>query len=147
MKKSHPKKQIHKIAHKETASPVISFQNIFIISGFITVLVIVFVITHKRAVLHSVQGIAIVKGLYNEAIIPLPSIPNAVAFNIYYDQANTSTVHFTHAVRNIPATTTDYTIQYLKKNMTYQYQISAIDNQGKEVWFSPITPITNEQGM
>lgn len=142
-KKTHPKKQIHKIAHKETTKPVISSSSLIIISGFISVLAVVFVIANKGTVMHSVQGTAIIRGMFNEATISLPHIPNAVAYNIYYGEKQP----FTHAVRKIPPTVTTYTIQYLKKNVSYSYQISAINTQGREFWFSPVTSVTDTQGM
>lgn len=143
------KKQTHKITHTKVTKPLLPSKIVVISGTFFAVIMGVFIVFNKRTVAQSVQGVAIVKGMFAEATLSLPPIAGAIAYNIYYDQ--TSSVKFTHAVRQISGNMTSYTIQYLKKGVSYKYMVSAIgfDIHGnkKEIWFSPITQITNVQGM
>jgi len=84
-------------------------------------------------------------GLFNQATVSLPPVPNAASYNIYYRQTGEQT--FTNAVRNIPLSVHNYTISDLKKGVNYEYQISAVNSDGKEIYFSDIKPITDLQSM
>lgn len=59
---------------------------------------------------------------------------NAVAgakyYNIYYKEAGDK--KFTHSVRRLPQNTTSYTISSLKNGVTYWYDVSALNEAGKE---------------
>lgn len=137
------KKQTHRTSHSKTVKPLIPSKIVIISSTFFAVLLTVVVIANKRTVEQSVQGAAIVKGLFAEATVSLPQVSGASTYNIYYGE----TLPFTHAVRNIPADMTTYTIQYLKKGVDYQYRVSGVNPQGREIWFSQVVPLTNIQGM
>jgi hypothetical protein len=137
------KKQAQKLSYARKPKPLMPSKLVIISSTVFAVLVAVVIVTNKRAVEQSVQGVAIVKGMFAEATITFPQIPGASAYNIYYGDS----VPFTHAVRKIPASMATYTIQYLKKGVNYQYKISAVDIQGKEIWFSQVTPMRDIQGM
>ena len=84
-------------------------------------------------------------GLFNQAVVAIPSVPNAASYNIYYGQVGEQT--FTNAVRNIPTNVTNYTISDLKKGVNYQYRVAAVDKNGKEFLFSAVKPLTNLQPM
>src|SRR5579859_1717217 len=144
MRKKFRKKQ----THKTTKIPIAS-NRIIIISTCVAVIMAAFIIIDRRSLQQSVQGIQIIKGMYNESTISWPLIPGAVGYNIYYGQK--SDLQFSHAVRDIPATAASYTIQYLKKGVNYEYRVSAIglDKQGNktETWFSARTAMLPIQGM
>ena len=84
-------------------------------------------------------------GLFDQATVSLPPVPNAAAYNIYYGQEGTDT--FTNAVRDIPPNISQYTLSYLKKGVKYDYRVAALDQNDKEFYFSPTEPLTNLQGM
>lgn len=106
---------------------------------------LVVALSHRRALTQTVAGISIAKGFFAQATIPLPSIPGASAYNIYYwDQVHPGAVN---AVRNISSNISSYTISYLKKNTQYEYKISAIDWTDNEFWWSPVSDVANIVSM
>ncbi len=85
------------------------------------------------------------QGLFDQATVSLPPVPNAASYNIYYRQVGEQS--FSNAVRNIQPSVTTYTISYLKKGVNYEYQYSAVDKNGKEFLFSDLKPLTDLQPM
>lgn len=142
-RKTHPTTSIRGKRH------VVPGLRIFFISTSVAVVVALFISFNKPAIKQSVQGIAIVKGTYNEAMVSWQPVAGAVSYNIYYGL--TTDKKFTNAVRQIPATATSYTIQYLKKNVNYTYKVSAVglDIHGNktETWFSDSLPLIKIQSM
>ncbi|HSW88762.1 MAG TPA: fibronectin type III domain-containing protein [Candidatus Saccharimonadales bacterium] len=145
-----------KVKKKAYATPsirgkrhIIPALRIFFISTSVAAVVALFISFNKPAIKQSVQGISVVKGMYNEGMVSWQPVAGAVSYNIYYGLATDAS--FTNSVREIPADATSYTIQYLKRDANYKYQVSAVgvDIYGNktETWFSPITPLTNIQGM
>ncbi len=79
------------------------------------------------------------------AITPTPShtakakvmkqgVLGAKAYNNYYKE--TGDKKFTHSVRRLPQNFNDFTISSLKSGVGYSYVISALNENGKEFWFS-----------
>jgi len=121
---------------------IVSFNRTVIITTSLVVLLIVITgFLNKRTVVRSVAGVSIVRGIFSQATIPLPQLQEVTSYNIYYKQTSDKT--FTHAVRNIPANVTSYTISYLRKGVAYQYEVSAVGPGGAEFWFSGVKPLTN----
>jgi hypothetical protein len=147
--KKKTKRQVHKTVSHRTTKPVLPSGRIIVISSFFSVLLAIVLIANKGSVKGVVLGTAIVRGVFNQATISWPPYPWATGYNIYYGQ--TGSAKFTSAVRNLPSTVTSYTIQALTKGVNYKYQISAlgqdIHGNTKEVWFSPVTVITNARAM
>lgn len=100
---------------------------------------------NRHSVVGAVAGAQIMNGLFDQATVPLPPVPQAAAYNIYYGQEGTG--ELTNAVRDIPPNVHQYTLSYLKKGVKYDYRISALDSNDKEFYFSPTEPLTNLQGM
>lgn len=71
---------------------------------------------------------------FNQAVVMWKSVNGAKYYNIYYKE--TGQQKYTHAVRNLPSSSTMYTIGFLKKGVTYWYTLSAVDYNGKEFWMS-----------
>ncbi len=121
-----------------------SWQRITVVISGIALFLVILTPLH-RPVVNSVLGVSIVKGMYQESVVPLPKVSGAVKYNIYYKSSADST--FVNAVRNVNPRLVDYTITYLKMNTGYQYKISAVNNKGAEFWWSPTTNMTNLQSM
>ncbi|HSW96664.1 MAG TPA: fibronectin type III domain-containing protein [Candidatus Saccharimonadales bacterium] len=147
--KKNVKKNVARKSSLRGKRHIVPALRIFFISTSVAAVVALFVSFNKPAIKQSVQGISIVKGMYNEGMVSWQPVAGAVSYNIYYGLTTDAT--FTNSVREIPADATSYTIQYLKKDTNYTYQVSAVgvDIYGNktETWFSPITPLTNMQGM
>lgn len=148
--KKHLKKRRLQVHHHRKRSGLgalfgFNFNRIIIIGICIVLLMSVFIIANKRTVAREVAGISIMKGLWNEATIQLPQINGVNSYNVYYKAVSDPT--FIHAARNIPATSTYYTLSYLRKGTLYEYRVSAVDNTGTEIWFSDIKQVTNTQSM
>lgn len=62
------------------------------------------------------------------------SVNGANSYNLYFKESGEKM--YTHAVAGLPSNASSYTIQYLKSNVTYVYTIAAVDNGGKEFWWS-----------
>ncbi len=61
-------------------------------------------------------------------------MPWARYYNIYYKEFGDK--NYKHSVPNIPSNATSYTITHLKRGVTYWYSITAVDQSGKEIWFT-----------
>ena len=136
-----------KSAHHIARQPVYSYSRLTIISGLSVLLLIFgFLSVNKHTISQSVAGASIFNPmLYTQGTVSWSSINGAKAYNIYY-KATGETI-FSNAVRNLPATMTTYHISYLKKNVSYQYRISALNYSGREFWWSDILPITTISSM
>ncbi len=140
MKKKAPKKFTRRIK-----SPLVSRTKIIYI-GFFAVLVFGFMVIFDRPVMRqAVQGMSITRSFYQQAVVALPGIDGAVAYNIYYKSTADET--FVNSVRKIPATVQFYTISYLKSGVSYEYKISAVNSEGSEFWMSPVGKITGATQM
>ena len=143
------KKKVRKVAQKAKKIRISHIKIVYI--GFLVVLVLVLVlgflaiVNNKPVMRQAVQGMSITRSLYSQSIIALPSINGAVAYNIYYKSVSDKT--FIHSVRKIPATVRFYTISYLKRGVSYEYQVSAVNFEGREFWLSPVEKITNSTQM
>ena len=132
-------------SHASSSNQTLVFRRIVIISACLVMVVGIFATFNRGAASQAVAGASITQGLFNQATISLPSIPNATGYNIYYKQSGASQFS-SNAVRNIPPSVHSYLVSYLKKGVTYQYTEAAIVD-GKEVDFTPVTTITDLQSM
>ena len=140
-KKTAPKKSTARKTVKRTAPYSTSwasssnqsfiFRRIVIISACVVLFVGVIAAVDRPAARQAVQGVSIMAGLYDQATIELPTVPDAKSFNIYYGPAGQDP--FTNAVRNIQPDVQSYTISDLKKGVTYQYYYVYVNAQGAEV--------------
>lgn len=71
---------------------------------------------------------------YSWAKVMWNSAPGAKWYNIYYKESGDK--KWTHAVRRLPWNATSYTINYLKRGTVYWYNVSALNDAGKEYWWS-----------
>lgn len=78
----------------------------------------------------SVLGVA--TSAYISKNIAWNSVPGAVGYNIYFKTDKEG--RYTNAVRNLPASYRNYTINYLLKSKKYQYEVKAYEFSGKEFW-------------
>jgi hypothetical protein len=116
--------------------------------GFIVFVLLVLggiIAWQRHAVLRSIAGTSIVRGMYSQATIALPKTSGAVSYNIYYGEKAKN--DFPFSVRNIPANNSSYHIAYLKKDTKYQYKISALNKAGEEIWWSKVQPIPATEAM
>jgi len=149
-KKTAPKKTTGKTVKRTTPRPLsgnqaVFFRRIVIISACLVLVVGIAVSFNKGAASRAVAGVSIMQGLFDQATVPLPPVPGAVSYNIYYRQ--TGEQNFSNAVRNIPPNVTIYTISYLKIGVNYEYRYAAVDKDGEEFQFSNVKPLTNLQPM
>lgn len=80
---------------------------------------------------------------FSQTTIVLPNVPGAVSFNIYYKETSAKT--FNHASRGISPSDKTHKIRFLKKNVKYQYKISALDANGQEFWWSTIRLMSTQR--
>ncbi len=71
---------------------------------------------------------------YRTATISWKRVAGASGYNIYYKQP--SDKKYAYSVISLPASSTSYDINYLKKNQSYQYVVKAFDLSGNEFWSS-----------
>ncbi len=71
---------------------------------------------------------------FGSGVVSWNTVSGAAGYNIYYKQQNEGV--YTHAVRDLPSTSTRYTITFLKKSTGYKCIVTAYDSSGKECWFS-----------
>jgi hypothetical protein len=160
MKKRTVKKAASKISSKRVTRPVsrrksygsadytgvpVFFRRFIIITPIVLFVIGLVSVLVQKPMTQEVAGISVFRGMFGQASVDLPNIPQAVSYNVYYKPENMNA--FTNAARDIPTTATTYLISYLKKDTAYQYRISAVDNTGAEFWFSPVLPLTNIQSM
>ncbi len=136
---SHPK------STTRPRKPVQNTTRIIYIGFGIVLFVFGFVFTNRHQITKSVAGVSIMRGVFAEATVQLPRLPGAVSYNIYYRKSGDHT--FTSAVRNISPETSSYIISYLRKGVSYEYQVSAENDKGSEFWFSSVEPLTPLRSM
>lgn len=134
-----PKKVTKKTTKPVLAVQPIFFQRIIVITTSLVLVVAAIAFMNRQNVNSAVAGTSIMRGSYLQSTVTLPTVTNAVAYNIYYKQSGKN---FTNAVRNIPLNVHTYTISYLKKNTQYEYRIAALDATGKEFYFSNTKPLS-----
>jgi hypothetical protein len=144
-KKAAPIKTVKRTTPKKSTEQSLFFRRIVIISACLVLFVGIAAILNKGAASQAVAGMSIMQGLFDQATVPIPSVPNAVSYNIYYGQSGVP--GFSNAVRHIPSNVTSYTISYLKKDVDYDYRIAAVDKNGKEFLFTAVDPLINLQPM
>src|SRR6266702_1427437 len=104
-KKTTPKKgtaqnTVKRTAPRSTNREPVYFQRIVILSACLVLVVVGVVGVNRQSISQAVAGMSITAGLFNQATISIPPVPNAAAYNIYYRQVGTGT--FTNAVRDVP---------------------------------------------
>lgn len=129
-----------------TAEQTVLIHRIFIVSACLTLFVGGVLIANKQQVTQSVAGASIMRGLFLEATVTVPTnIENAASYNIYYKETNEP--EYTNAIRNVPTSTGSYIISHLKKGASYEYTFAAVDATGREFLFSEELPITDLRPM
>lgn len=118
---------------------------IYVVSALCLMAVVLSLFSYMRPLTRAVAGASIFRGMFAETTVTIPQIYGAVSYNIYYKPVSDSFFH--DAARNIPSTSTSYTISYLKKNVRYVYIISAVNQSGAEFWWSGSMPVTNTSSM
>ena len=76
----------------------------------------------------------------SKAKVVKQGVLGAKAYNIYYRESGEK--KFTHSVRLLPQNFNDYTITSLKKGVSYSYVLSALNENGKEFWFSSLKKLS-----
>ena len=71
---------------------------------------------------------------WGRATLSWTSAPHANSYNLYFKEAGKKM--YTHSARDLPGNSTSFTVDYLKKGMTYWYSVAALDASGKEYWWS-----------
>jgi hypothetical protein len=135
-KKSTAKKTVkrtvpHSSSRISSPSQSFIFRRIVIVTACLVLLVGVTATVDRPVARQAVQGVSIMAGLYDQATVQLPTIPEAKGFNIYYGTAGQEP--FTNAARDIQPNVGSYTISDLKRGVTYEYYYVYVDSQGKEV--------------
>lgn len=69
---------------------------------------------------------------YNKAVINWASQPNTRCYRIYYKETNASSWQHSIRCKDLPATSYSYTVQYLKPNTTYTYEVKAVNNVNRQ---------------
>ncbi len=145
------KKTVHakssaKSARKASApKQTVFFRRILIITACLVLAIVGITLLDKSSLQRAVAGTAIMKGMYVQGTISMPTLSEANTYNIYYKEAGAK--EFINAARGISPNIPTYTISYLKKNVNYQYRFAAVDGSGKEILFSEILPLTNIEPM
>lgn len=88
---------------------------------------VAFTVFAAGGVLATGQGFSWAKVMWNSA-------PGARMYNIYYKESGDKI--WTHAVRNLPSNSTSYTISFLKRGVSYWYNLAAVNDGGAEYWWS-----------
>lgn len=82
----------------------------------------------------SVLGVA--TSSYASYDITWNGVPGKFGYNIYYKTDRDT--RWTHSVRNLPRESISYTINYLRKDTTYLYEVKAYEFNQKESWSSGV---------
>lgn len=135
----------HKTRRASTPKQTILFRRILIITTCVIIVTGMLVWINKSSIGRAVAGASIMKGLFVQGTISMPTLSEVTSFNIYYKEAGEK--EFTNSVRNISPTVSSYTISHLKKNTHYQYRFAAVNDKGQEYLFSEILPLTNIEPM
>lgn len=77
---------------------------------------------------------------YGQETIKWASNPNASYYNILYKEAGS--LNWQYSIQNVPNTSSEITIGYLKMWVWYQYKVVAVDYSGNEHWSSSVKKFT-----
>lgn len=154
--RSSVKKPLRSASRKNSQHIVLpfSFQRIIVVTTGLIVFVFGVMMFNKPKVDQAVAGISMARGLFAQETVTLPDITSIpaqphgnviVGWNIYYKQA--SDTRYKHAVRKVPTNFPTYTISFLKKGQQYVYKVAALDNTGKESWWSEEKTFVANQAM
>lgn len=149
-KKKVAARKVVKKAHKTTrrVSAKKSLFNIRYLSfGVVGLLLfgLTVVVPHKGTVNQAVAGVSITRPLFMQGDVSWSGVSGARAYNIYYRKAGEHV--FTNAVRGLSSQSTSYTISYLSRGVSYEYQVTALNASGREIWYSDVLHLTNLQSM
>lgn len=111
----------------------------------VLVLLVGFALVERHSLLRALTGTGMFNGMYVQSTITLPHVADASSYNIYYSPASNGS--FPYSVRNISNDTSSYTISYLRKDIVYQYKISALNKTGKEIWWSKVGSLSDVHPM
>ncbi|MGI8419153.1 MAG: fibronectin type III domain-containing protein [Candidatus Levyibacteriota bacterium] len=143
---TQPKKTAKKAPRAgKTKSQSIFLERITVITACLVIILGGFVFVNRHRVSSAVAGASIIRGLFMQAPVTMPNIPDAKLYNIYYKQ--TDAQEFSNAVRGVSPTIPTYTISYLKSGVSYAYRIAAVNSIGEEFYFSETTPLKGLQPM
>ncbi|MBI5613362.1 fibronectin type III domain-containing protein [Candidatus Gottesmanbacteria bacterium] len=73
---------------------------------------------------------------YNMAPVSWPKVSWAHQYNVYYREMGAK--KWTHAVRKLPSSSMGYTIRHLVPGIQYEYNVSALNVDGRENWWSGV---------
>lgn len=77
---------------------------------------------------------------YGQEVIKWTGAQNAAYYNIYYKENGSS--NWQYAIQNVPNSSSELTIGYLKMWVWYQYKVAAVDYSGNEYWSSSVKKFT-----
>ena len=143
------RKTVHRVSRRSSSTTVVGmpilFRRILIFTPLTALFFAIVTMFSGQPLTQAVAGASVFKGMFAQATVEIPSVSGAVSYNIYYKQ--TSDAKFINAVRHISPSVHSYLISYLKKGVSYQYRISAINSSGAEFSWTSILPLTNIQPM
>lgn len=122
-----------------------NFRRFIIIGGVVAALLVVGANFNDGRLTQSVAGVNITRPFLAESTVYWAPVEGAVSYNLYYKTESES--EFTNSVSSIPANVHHYTISYLRKGVVYQYRISAVDQNGKEFWWSGTQDMPKPESM
>ncbi|HEX8932472.1 MAG TPA: fibronectin type III domain-containing protein [Patescibacteria group bacterium] len=148
VKKAAAKKTVKRTTRTSNKNPIMlfpfSFRRVILVTTCLAVFAFVLVLSSGKG-RQDVAGIAVTRGLFNQATVAIPHVDNAIYYNLYYKKDSEPT--YKNAVRAIPPTVTSYTLSFLTKGANYTYKISAVDASGAEFSWTAEQPIANLQSM
>src|SRR3989344_3123184 len=77
---------------------------------------------------------------YGQEAIKWTVASNAAYYNIYYKE--NASANWQYSIQNVPNTSSEITIGYLKMWVWYQYKVVAVDYSGNEYWSSSVKKFT-----
>ena len=78
---------------------------------------------------------------FNQGVVTWNLVYGAKCYNIYYRR--TTQTNWTHSVKCVPNNMWQYTIHCLKQGVSYVYAVAALNYAGKEISWTPITPLVS----
>jgi hypothetical protein len=140
MKKSAPKHASPKVRHTKSAHPHAKK----LLLTLAAILLLLFILPATR---QPMANLLAQTGLFKgNATVTWQKVEGAKSYNIYYKRVGSHIGdNYNNAVRNIPADQTSYTISGLKKGKTYEYKISAINENGEEFMWTTFQPTATAQ--
>jgi len=146
-KKTVHKRTTHKTTHSHNHIVLLpfSFRRIVLVSTAFALFLVAVVLFNKNDVNKAVAGLSITRGLYTQAVVSLPDVPDAASYTLYYKKASSD--EYANTAWGIPANNSTYTISYLKKGDEYKYKIAAVDASGAEFYWTEEQDLTNIEPM